>query len=121
MSADALLPSIRYFTTFDELTQPRLPRFKKTFLGVLPFLFLLYFWLSLNKSLLSVCGALLILATALLPAWLWVNGKAKGLPVYPLYCLSFIWTYSIPLISDHPIVTLFPETYHLYGAVCISA
>ncbi|MCX6934967.1 MAG: hypothetical protein NTZ01_02030, partial [Verrucomicrobia bacterium] len=42
-------------------------------------------------------GSLLLVAAILLPAWLWVAGKAQGVPLYPLYCLFFFPTYAVPL------------------------
>ena len=41
--------------------------------------------------------SLLLVAAIMLPTWLWVSGRSHGLPIYPLYCLSFFPTYAVPL------------------------
>ena len=41
--------------------------------------------------------SLLLVAAIMLPSWLWVSGRSHGLPIYPLYCLSFFPTYAMPL------------------------
>jgi hypothetical protein len=41
--------------------------------------------------------SLLLVAAIMLPTWLWVSGRSHGLPIYPLYCLSFFPTYAMPL------------------------
>lgn len=67
----------------------------------------------------SVIGALLIIAAALTPAYLWATGKVRGLPIYPAYALTSVWTFALPLVSEHPIVQLFPGSNQLIGALSI--
>jgi hypothetical protein len=41
--------------------------------------------------------SLALVAAILLPAWLWVSNRSQGLPMFPLYALSFFPTYAVPL------------------------
>ncbi len=68
----------------------------------------------------SWIGASLIIAASLLPIYLWITGRVMGLPIFPLYALTFIWIYGLPLISEHPIVRLFPPSYQLTAALSIT-
>ena len=67
----------------------------------------------------SVIGALLIIAAAMLPAYLWASGKVRGLPIFPACALTCVWTFALPLVSEHPIVVLFPGWNQLVGAMSI--
>ena len=68
----------------------------------------------------SVTGALLIIVSAMLPAYLWVSGKVHGLPLFPACALSCTWTYALPLVSEHPIIVLFPGWNQLVAALSIT-
>ena len=65
-------------------------------------------------------GAGCIAAAALLPAWLWMSGRVLGLPLFPVYAATFIGTYALPLLYEHPIVSLFPADNQLIGAFTVS-
>ena len=68
----------------------------------------------------SVIGALLIIAAAMVPAALWVYRKAPGLPIFPICALTTVWTFGLPLVSDHPILVLFPAWNQLVGALSVT-
>jgi hypothetical protein len=70
-----------------------------------------------NSPLLSIIGALLITAAALLPTYLWCSGRALGLPIFPLSALPFVWTHALPLISQHPKIVTYPPINHLYASL----
>jgi hypothetical protein len=61
----------------------------------------------------TVAGAYLIAVAALCPAYLWIAGKAKGLPIFPLYALTHLWTYAVPLVIDNPVVMQYPPDMRL--------
>ena len=50
-----------------------------------------------TKSLKSNFAAILITAAALLPSYLWCSGRAQGMPIFPFFALTYIWTYALPL------------------------
>lgn len=54
-------------------------------------------------------GSLLIAFGALLPAYLWCSGRVPGVPLLPLFALTFLWTYAYPLVSSHPIIALYSD------------
>ena len=68
----------------------------------------------------SSLGAALVGAAALVPVWLWMTGKVTGLPLFPVYAATHVGTYSLPLLYEHPIVSLFPADNQLVGAVTVT-
>ena len=64
----------------------------------------------------TVLAACLIGFFALLPAYLWCKGSVKGMPVFPVFALPFLWTYGLPLLVHHPDVELYSPVSHLWAA-----
>jgi len=56
-------------------------------------------------SMLGLLGAALIGIAALIPSYLWVSGRALGLPIFPIFTLTYLWTYALQILSKHPIVS----------------
>lgn len=67
----------------------------------------------------SVFGALLILVAAMVPSYMWVSGRVRGLPLFPACALTCIWTFALPLVSEHPLVMQFPGWNQLVAALSI--
>lgn len=68
----------------------------------------------------STLGALMILAAALFPIYLWCSGKAKGLPIFPLLSLTFIFTHALPLINNDSRILNYPPEQHLNSALTVT-
>lgn len=73
-----------------------------------------------SDSVETVAGAYLIAAAALLPAYLWLSGKAKGLPIFPIFALTHLWSYAIPLVIDNPQVTQYSAQMHLTASLIVT-
>lgn len=71
-------------------------------------------------SILSQAAAILVTIPALIPFYLWCSGRALGLPVFPMFALSFIWTYGLPLVSHHPRIMTYPPSSHLSAGATIA-
>jgi hypothetical protein len=71
-------------------------------------------------ALMSKMATLMITIAALLPSYLWCSGQALGLPVYPMFALSFIWTYALPFVSDHPRVQSYSPQAHLFAGATVT-
>jgi hypothetical protein len=61
-------------------------------------------------------GAVLITAIALVPSYLWCAGKVQGIPIFPLFALTYTWTYALPLVSNHPQIAPYPVANQLYAS-----
>ncbi len=73
-------------------------------------LFLLEFYTVQTRSTTSIVGASLIALAALFPIYLWCSGKALGMPIFPIFALTYLWTYAIPLVSNSlTILTYSPD------------
>ena len=68
----------------------------------------------------SVIGAMLIILAAMLPTYLWAVGKVQGLPLFPVCALTCTWTFAMPLVSEHPIILLFPGWNQLVAALTVT-
>ncbi|MEP0885044.1 hypothetical protein NDI49_26180 [Trichocoleus sp. ST-U3] len=68
----------------------------------------------------SIAGAILIACTALYPSYLWCSGKALGMPIFPLFALTFLWTYALPLVSDHAKVITYSPDSHLLASITVA-
>ena len=73
-----------------------------------------------NSPLESILGASLIAFAALLPLYLWCSGKALGLPIFPLFALTYLWTYALPLVSNHPQIITYSPDAHLFSSVTVA-
>lgn len=77
------------------------------------------FWTQTN-SLVSNFGAILITAAALLPSYLWCSSRAQGMPIFPLFALTFVWTHALPLVSQHTKVVTYSSTSHLFASCTVA-
>lgn len=112
---------LRYLATFHDLTTDRVPGYSRYFaIGAVVYgLGVILIGIQLPIEVLA--GVVIISFAAFLPWWLWCRGRAKGLPIWPLFTFTAIMAYAIPLLSEHPIVALFPPLTQLYGAISIAA
>ena len=51
-------------------------------------------------------GSVLFFASVL-PSWFWATGRVQGLPIYPVFGLSFLPTYVTPLWQGHSALALY--------------
>ena len=71
-----------------------------------------------NLSLNLIAG--LITIFALLPSHFWCAGRAQGMPIFPLFSLTFIWTYALPLVTPNLNVEAYAVSDRLYAG-CTAA
>src|SRR5713226_5639162 len=66
-------------------------------------------------------GALMIIVAALLPAYLWCSGRAHGLPVFPIFALSYTWTYALPLLDGNREVAVYSPVSQLLASAIVTS
>ena len=66
-------------------------------------------------SLNLVCIA--VTAFALLPAYLWIKRKALGMPIFPMFSITFIWTYALPIISNNSNIIKYSVDQRLFAGL----
>jgi len=54
-----------------------------------------------TASVTSITGAIVIAFAALLPSYLWCSGQALGMPIFPIFALTYLWTHAIQLVSNN--------------------
>ncbi|MEB3356838.1 MAG: hypothetical protein VKK04_08935, partial [Synechococcales bacterium] len=64
----------------------------------------------------TAIGALLIGIACMYPVFVWCDGQVKGLPVFPFFSLTYLWTFCLPLLSENPNVWLYTPDAHLQAA-----
>lgn len=87
------------------------------------FVAVLLIWAIFNlktSSLDSIIGAALISFAALLPSYLWCSGKALGMPLFPLFALTYLWTYAIQLVNNNPEVVAYSPSSQLLAGVTVA-
>lgn len=68
----------------------------------------------------SVIAAILITVASLIPVYLWCSERVLGIPIFPIYALTFLWTYALPLVSDHPFVITYSSASHFVAGLTVS-
>lgn len=68
----------------------------------------------------SKLGAVFVTVAALLPNYLWCSGRAKGMPVFPFFALTHIWTYGLPLVTHHPTVLTYSVENQLFASLTVA-
>ncbi|MBD2017973.1 hypothetical protein H6F96_28930 [Microcoleus sp. FACHB-53] len=97
----------------------RRPLLKAFWVGVIV-LFLVELYTVDTYSILSIAGAILIGIASLYPFYLWCSGKALGMPVYPLFALTFLWTHALPLVTKHPVIITYSPENHLFASITVT-
>jgi hypothetical protein len=116
-----MLLDLRYSHILRDKVSAENPRFPVTwFWIVVAALLVAPFVLAQTASLYTVSGACLIAFAALLPTYLWLRGKTIGLPIFPIYALTHLWTYAIPLVIDFPEVARYTPEMHLQASLTTS-
>ncbi|MBE9209053.1 hypothetical protein IQ244_21440 [Nostoc sp. LEGE 06077] len=72
---------------------------------------------SETDSILSKFAAIIITLAALWPSYLWCSGRAFGMPLFPLFALTYTWTYGLPLVANHPLVITYSPESHLFAGI----
>jgi hypothetical protein len=72
---------------------------------------------SENKSPESNFNAILITTAALLPSYLWCSGHAQGMPIFPLFALTYIWTHAFPLNSNSNRILSYSIESRLFASI----
>lgn len=73
-----------------------------------------------NTPFVSKLAAVSITTAALWPNYLWCSGRAKGMPIFPFFALTHIWTYALPLVTHHPTVLTYSVESHLFASLTVS-
>jgi hypothetical protein len=78
-----------------------------------------FFWAE-SLSILSNISAVILTIASLTPFYLWCSGRAKGMPIYPVFALTFLWTYALPFVTKHPKVQTYPPESHFAVSIIVS-
>lgn len=65
----------------------------------------------------TAIGSVLIGVACLYPAYLWCAGKVQGLPVFPFFALTYLWTFCLSLLTENPNVWAYTPDAHLQAAL----
>lgn len=68
----------------------------------------------------SAVGAALIIAAAWFPAFIWIRREMGGLPIFPVFAVTYTWTFGLPLLYEHPIVAYFDAFDQIYAAFSVT-
>lgn len=84
---------------------------------------LLIFTVVINESskIESILGAALIGIAVLVPVYLWCSGRVPGMPIFPIFAMPHLWTYALPLITNHPSAIIYSPEQHLFAGLTIAS
>lgn len=68
----------------------------------------------------TAAAALMIFVAALTPGYFWCSGRSAGLPIFPVFALTFTWTYGLPLLTEHPRTMQYTPDDHLVAGMAVS-
>lgn len=74
-----------------------------------------------SSDLLINFGAVSITFSALLSSYLWCSDRAKGLPIFPIFALTYIWTHALPLVSNYRNIIIYSPDKQLFASVTTSS
>ncbi len=101
-------------------TLPEQKKLRQAFWWLLGGFLALVAWRGFGLPFQRSMGAMLIILAALLPSFLWVSRKVVGIPIFPLYTVTFTWIYALPLVSTHRVIAMFPPAAQLTAALSIT-
>ena len=78
----------------------RQQKFERGFLILLLVVVAVILWYLPETSADALIASISIAAFSLLPAWLWIRDGTFELPIFPLFALSFLWAYALPLLGE---------------------
>jgi hypothetical protein len=68
----------------------------------------------------SLLGGIMIIAAGFLPSAIWAVKRLGGLPVFPVFAMTHVYAFGIPLLYEHPIITKFEPERQLLAAVSVT-
>jgi hypothetical protein len=80
------------------------------------------FWIIMtaDANFISILGALIIAIAALYPSFLWCCDRAKGLPLFPLLAINYLFTHSFPLVSHNSAIAEYSPTEHFISSLAVA-
>jgi hypothetical protein len=88
------------------------------------FVGLVFGWALLTatpESMASGFAAFLIAVAALLPAYLWCSGKALGMPIFPLFSLTYLWTYAFQLLGENSTELVYSPSGQIFAGITVTS
>lgn len=49
-----------------------------------------------------------ICLASMLPGYLWALGKAPGFPIFPIFAITHLWAFGLPVLTAHPVIMNYP-------------
>ncbi len=69
----------------------------------------------------AVVVGLMMAACCMLPAYLWVTRKVRGMPIFPIFGLGHLLGYAMPLITGEHRVMSYPDTILIPASLLVCA
>jgi len=68
----------------------------------------------------SLIGASMITAAGCLPCAIWILRQMGGFPVFPVFAMTHVSAFGIPLLYEHPVVSQFEPDRQLIAAISVA-
>lgn len=68
----------------------------------------------------DIFGASAISLAAIIPVYLWCSGRVFGIPIFPLFSLTYLWTCALPLLTENPAVFVYSVSERLFASTTVT-
>jgi hypothetical protein len=68
----------------------------------------------------SIIGTSLMAFSSLLPSYLWCSKKALGLPIFPLFTLTYLWTYALQPLTNDTLSLSYSQDRQLFASLTVT-
>jgi hypothetical protein len=62
---------------------------------------------------------LVLVFFSMLPSYLWCAGKVGGLPLFPVLAVTYLWTFALPFVQNHPALARYDIAALVKAAVTV--
>jgi hypothetical protein len=73
-----------------------------------------------SASIEAVIGGLLVGVAALAPAYLWCSGRVLGMPIYPVFAITHLWTCAIPILEGRRLIGTYSPNQQFVACLTVA-
>lgn len=96
------------------------PPFLRAFWGIAGLVAAVSLALTLRaESPLGAAGGILIVAAVAVPIGFWCARVVPGIPIFPIYAATYLWTFGLPLLLRHPVLENFDTASQFSAALAV--
>jgi hypothetical protein len=68
----------------------------------------------------DVIGSISISAASMVSIYLWCAGKAFGVPIFPMFSATYLWTCALPLLNETPGIFIYTGSERFIASITVT-